>query len=130
MKKKDCYNVAIVGCGGFAKGTHVPNILRHPRFRFHAAVTARKETAAAIRAEHDIAFASNDDEDAFSDPDVDLVIIATRHHLHADQIIRAAREGKAVLADARAGTPATAVAVAANRVVETGQAQLVDGAEP
>ncbi|MBK7494188.1 MAG: Gfo/Idh/MocA family oxidoreductase [Candidatus Omnitrophica bacterium] len=39
------------------------------------------------------------EEDLYSDPGIDAILIATRHHLHASQVIRALRSGKHVFVE-------------------------------
>jgi predicted dehydrogenase len=41
-------------------------------------------------------YASTNYQDVLDDPDVDAVLICTRHHLHAEQAMQAARAGKAI----------------------------------
>jgi len=96
---KKVYNVAIVGCGAFSKHAHIPGIEVSPRLRLYAAVTRRPETAEALQQQYDLVYACNDEQRVLDDPEVDLVIIATRHDLHPEQIARAARAGKAILAE-------------------------------
>jgi predicted dehydrogenase/threonine dehydrogenase-like Zn-dependent dehydrogenase len=92
--------LAVVGAGAYAKGMHLP-ILRAlaDRFRIRAVVSRTghnaKETADSFEAD----YASTDFRDALNDPDVDAVLIATRHNLHASMALEALQAGKHVLVE-------------------------------
>jgi predicted dehydrogenase len=90
--------VALVGAGGFAKEMHLPN-LKELANRYHLqAVVSRtghnaKETAQQFGAN----YATTDYQQVLDDPEVDAVIITTRHHLHAAMAIMALKANKHVL---------------------------------
>jgi len=90
-------NVAVIGAGSFAKGMHLPNLQRlADRYRLRAVISATGSNAKATAQQFGAAYATTDFEEVLSDPQIDLVIICTRHHLHTSQAIAAARVGKAV----------------------------------
>ena len=90
-------NVAIIGAGAFAKGTHLPNLqklsdLYHIRTIVSATGSNAKSTAQQFGAD----YATTSFSDVLDDELVDMVLISTRHHLHASQSIAAAKAGKAI----------------------------------
>ncbi len=92
--------MALIGAGGFAKGMHLPNIKAHPELLTLVAVCSRTgHNAAATAKQYGAAYSTTDAEDIFSDPDVDAVLIATRHDQHAALALRALRSGKHVLVE-------------------------------
>jgi predicted dehydrogenase len=92
--------VALVGAGGFAQGSHVPNLLRlRDRYELRAVVSRTGSTAKAVAARAEAAYATTDLDEVLGDDDVDLVLIATRHDLHATQALLALRAGKHVLVE-------------------------------
>ena len=92
--------VALVGAGGFAQGSHVPNLLKlRDRYQVRAVVSRTGSTAKAVADRAEAAYASTDLDEVLGDPDVDLVLIATRHDLHAAQTLRALRAGKHVFVE-------------------------------
>jgi predicted dehydrogenase len=98
--KPGLVRVALVGAGSFAQGTHVPNLLRlRDRFQLRAVVSRTGSTAKAVAARAEAAYATTDLDDALADPEIDLVLIATRHHLHAEQTLRALHAGKHVFVE-------------------------------
>ena len=42
------------------------------------------------------AYANTDDQSIFEDPSIDIVVIATRHNLHTEQVIASLKAGKHV----------------------------------
>lgn len=90
-------NVAVVGAGNFAKAVHLPNLQRLSSFyAIRAVVSATgahaKEAARQFRA----AYCTTDYRDVLADDEVDMVLICTRHDLHARMAVEAARAGKAI----------------------------------
>lgn len=88
--------VGLIGAGNFAKAFLLPALRAQPGVRLQAVCTASGVSAAAVAKKYDNARATNDAESLIADPDVDLVVIATRHDSHADYVVRALEAGKAV----------------------------------
>lgn len=98
--KKDRIAVALVGAGGFAKGMHLPNIQTLDSMYMLRAVASRTGTnAKAIAQQYGASYAATDYQEVLRDENVDMVMIATRHNLHARMAIDAARAGKAVFVE-------------------------------
>lgn len=95
----DPIRVALIGCGGFMRGIHLPNILKSERFTVVATADVNLSAAEALRDVAGARYASDDVSRVLQDPDVEAVIIATRHDTHAALAERAARAGKHVLCE-------------------------------
>ncbi|HEY3541207.1 MAG TPA: bi-domain-containing oxidoreductase [Gaiellaceae bacterium] len=92
--------IALVGAGAFAQGSHVPNLLKlRDRFQIRAVVSRTGATAKAVADRVEAAYAGTDLDDVLGDPEIDLVLISTRHDLHAEQTLRALRAGKHVFVE-------------------------------
>ena len=92
--------VALVGAGSFAQGSHVPNLLKlHDRFQIRAVMSRTGATAKAVAARTEAAYATTDLAEVLADPEIDLVLIATRHDLHAAQTLEALHAGKHVFVE-------------------------------
>lgn len=92
--------LAVIGAGGFARGTHLPLIKSMPeRFSLHAVVSRTGHNARAVAQQFGAAYASADAEAVIQDGDVEAILIATRHDLHADLALRALEAGKHVLVE-------------------------------
>jgi len=89
--------IAVVGAGNFAKAVHLPNLQKLSHlYHIRAIVSAMGTNALAAARQFGADYASTNYEDVLNDPDVDAVLICTRHHLHASQAMAAARAGKAI----------------------------------
>lgn len=90
--------MAVVGAGNFAKAVHLPNLRKlSDLYHIRAIVSGTGTNALATAQQFGADYASTNYEDVLKDPDVDAVLICTRHHLHAQQAIQAAKAGKAIL---------------------------------
>jgi predicted dehydrogenase len=89
--------VALVGAGGFARSVHLPNLQKlNNLYQLRAVVSTTGSNAKATATQFGADYATSSYADVLSDPDVDAVLIATRHHLHAQQTLAAIEAGKAV----------------------------------
>jgi len=97
---KNIINVAIIGAGNFAKNMHLPNLMKlKDKYNVYAicdinALNA-KETAKKFNAN----IAATDYTEILSDSKVDMVMICTRHNLHAAYAMMALKAGKAVFVE-------------------------------
>jgi predicted dehydrogenase/threonine dehydrogenase-like Zn-dependent dehydrogenase len=100
LKTEGKIRVAVLGAGGFARASHLPNIQSlDKRFTLQAVVTRTGHSVMAIAKQFDAVYATTDYKDVLSDPDVDAVIIATRHNLHGSMVLEALQAGKHVLVE-------------------------------
>lgn len=97
MPKK--INVAVVGCGNFAKAVHLPNMDVNSEYCLYAACDVMEEAAREVAEKYQMAYATGDYEKVLEDSKVDLVVITTRHDLHAQQCIQAAEAKKHILCE-------------------------------
>ncbi len=98
--KDGTVKLAIIGVGSFARGVHIPNLQKlSGRFRIEAVVTRNGPAAAATARQLAARTAATDYKEVLADPDIDAVLIATRHHLHAKIVEEALRAGKHVFVE-------------------------------
>jgi predicted dehydrogenase/threonine dehydrogenase-like Zn-dependent dehydrogenase len=92
--------LALVGAGGFAKGTLLPIVHgERARFSLHAVCSRQGHDAAAIARQYDAGYATTDYAAVLADADIDAVMIATRHDRHASMVLQALRAGKHVFVE-------------------------------
>ena len=92
--------VAVVGAGGFAKGMHLPNLQKLSKlYSLQAVVSRTGHNAEAVARQFGAVYATTDYDRVLEDENVDMVLIATRHNLHADMVLRALQAGKHVLVE-------------------------------
>lgn len=97
---KGIIRVAVLGAGSFAKSSHLPNIKSlSDKFILQAVVTRSGHSASAIAAQFGASYATTSYDEVLHDPDVDAVIISTRHHLHGSMALEALKAGKHVLVE-------------------------------
>jgi predicted dehydrogenase/threonine dehydrogenase-like Zn-dependent dehydrogenase len=99
-RKEGRIGVACVGAGGFAQMMHLPNLLKH---RDHFDVTCicsrTGSNALAAAKQFGASKATTDYGEVLADPAVDLVVLCTRHDLHARMTLNALKAGKHVLCE-------------------------------
>jgi predicted dehydrogenase/threonine dehydrogenase-like Zn-dependent dehydrogenase len=91
---------AIVGAGGFGLGVHMPNLAKL-KDRYELKTVMSRTGANAVMAANRFGArkATTDYREVIDDPEVDLVLIATRHDLHADMVLRALKARKHVFVE-------------------------------
>lgn len=90
--------LAVVGAGNFTKMTALPALVA-ARAKIKAIVSAGGITGTALARKHGIAQSTTDYATVLADEEVQGVIITTRHHLHAAQVVAALGAGKHVLVE-------------------------------
>jgi predicted dehydrogenase len=99
-KREGVLNVGIIGAGNFATAVHLPNLLRmDDRFRIHTICDIHGPTAVQASTRFKAIKSSSDPAEVCRDPEVDIVVITTRHDQHAPLSILAAESGKAILCE-------------------------------
>jgi predicted dehydrogenase len=91
--------VGLLGAGNFAQGTLIPAIRQLRGVRLVGLCATSGARAHAAAAKFGFAFCTTDEENLYSDPAINTVVIATRHHLHATQVVRALESGKHVFCE-------------------------------
>lgn len=92
--------VALIGSGSFAEGTHVPNLAKlDGDFELRAVMSRTGATAKAFATRNNATYATTDFDEVLADAEVDLVLITTRHDLHAALALQALRAGKHVFVE-------------------------------
>lgn len=88
----------IIGAGNFTRMTLLP-MLRESGLSLRYIASAGGVSGTALARKYGIAHSTTDYRDILADPEVDLVLITTRHHLHAGQAAEAFRAGKHVFVE-------------------------------
>ena len=100
VKKEGVINIAIIGAGNFATSIHLPNLWRmKDKYRIYAIMNKTPHKAKAIAEQYDSHFATCNIDDVLSDKNVDSVLIATRHDLHGEYVLKALKAGKNVFVE-------------------------------
>ena len=92
--------VGVVGAGSFARAVHLPNLQQlKDQFSIVAVASRTGSTAWNLAKQYGAKYAATAVEDVFGNGDIDLVLISSRHDLHAAQAAEALRSGKAVFVE-------------------------------
>ncbi len=90
--------VGVIGAGNYASRVLIPAFAEAGAV-LHTVVTSRGTSGAIVARKHGFERAGTDPEAIFSDPDIDTVVIATRHDTHAPYVLRALEAGKHVFVE-------------------------------
>lgn len=89
--------LAVIGAGGFARDTLLPFIKKlATNVQLRAIVSGTGSNAHSVAGQFGAAYATTNLDDVLNDPEIDAVLIATRHNLHAQQVVAALKAGKHV----------------------------------
>lgn len=92
--------VGQIGCGNFAAQEHGPNTKRNPHIgRLKWACDISEENAKAYAARFGAEKTTSSFEDVTTDPEVDVILIATSHEAHVPIIQSAAAHGKHIFCE-------------------------------
>ena len=94
---KERPRIGVIGAGTFARTFLVPRLAKQADIA--AVVTATGPSAKATAERFGAKLAATDPEEIFGSPDVDAVLIATRHDSHAEYTARALEAGKHVFVE-------------------------------
>lgn len=102
--------VGLIGAGGFAKAVHLPNMRALPDlFELHAVASRTGHNATATASAFGARYSTTEHQRIIEDPDIDAVIIATRHDQHAELTLAALEAGKHVLCEKPLGLTRAAI---------------------
>lgn len=88
--------VGVVGAGAFARGVVLPLLARQPELELRVLATHRPVEARAVASRFGFASCVADAEAVVREPDIDAVVILTRHGSHAPLAAAALDAGKKV----------------------------------
>ena len=91
--------LGVIGAGNFARAVLLPGFAAISGVRLKTLVTTRGATAEHGAEQQKFEIAATDEASVFDDPDIDTVVIATRHDSHADLSARALLAGKSVFVE-------------------------------
>ena len=81
--------IGVIGAGLFARATLLPIIKRAGGFRFKGVATATGLSARHIAGKYGFQYCTTDHREVLNDPDIDLILVLTRHGSHAGLVCEA-----------------------------------------
>jgi predicted dehydrogenase len=98
--RADVIRIGLVGASTFAQNMHLPNLASlRQHFAVQAVMSRTGSNAKSVAIRAQAAYATTDYAQVLADRDIDLVLIATRHDLHASLALEALRAGKHVFVE-------------------------------
>lgn len=91
--------VGILGAGNFAQSVLIPAIRKSPATELGAICASNGARSRSCANKFGFASCTTNEEDIFADEAINTVVIATRHHLHAAQVLRALESGKHIFCE-------------------------------
>jgi predicted dehydrogenase/threonine dehydrogenase-like Zn-dependent dehydrogenase len=91
--------VGVLGAGNFSLGTLIPAIQTEHRVTFEGLCAATGTRGNSAAKKLGFSFCTSDEDEIFSNEAINVVVIASRHHLHARQIVKALESGKHVFCE-------------------------------
>lgn len=88
--------LGVIGAGNFARSVLLPELRKLDGVELRGVVTASAPSGHQTATRFGFGYAASDWREVVNDPDVDAVLIATRHDLHARVAAAALRTGKSV----------------------------------
>lgn len=98
-KSKNKCVLGVIGAGGFARSVLLPELKKMSRVVLHTVATQRGASADKTGDTFGFVKATTDIEAVLQNPDINAVLIATRHDSHAELTSRALEYGKSVLVE-------------------------------
>lgn len=98
-KIQDKIQVAVCGAGSFAKMFHLPNLAKIADYQIHSIMSRDGGNAQKMANDYNALIASTNYNDIIGDPEIDVVMITTRHNLHCQYVIDALAAGKSVFVE-------------------------------
>jgi predicted dehydrogenase/threonine dehydrogenase-like Zn-dependent dehydrogenase len=95
----DTFSVGLLGAGVFASATLVPALQGVPNTRLIGVCTATGSRSQYAAQKFGFQYCTTDEDRLIHDPAINALVIATRHHLHAKQVIAGLRAGKHVFCE-------------------------------
>jgi predicted dehydrogenase len=91
--------VGMLGAGNFASAVLLPVLKSVSNVKLVGLATASGATARAAATRFGFRYCTSDDQELLDDPEINTIVIATRHHLHSNQVITALHAGKHVFCE-------------------------------
>jgi len=91
--------VGVIGAGLFGRTTLLPSVAALPGVSLHGLATAGGVSAVHTGEKFDFSYVTTDYQQVLDDPDIDCLLIATRHNLHARLAAEGLRRGKHVFVE-------------------------------
>ncbi len=94
--KAGTLGVALIGAGNLARWEHLPNLKKIGGVSLRAVQSGSGARGKTYAERFEANYSTSAYEEVLADPEVDVVLIATRHQFHSEQALKAIQAGKHV----------------------------------
>ena len=91
--------VGMLGAGNFASAVLLPVLKKTPNTELVGLATASGVSARSAGTRYGFGYCSSDYQEVVGDSKINTIIVATRHHLHAQQVVASLEAGKHVFCE-------------------------------
>jgi len=95
----DSIGIGLIGAGLFARGTLLPTLQKFPKVRFRAVASSAGLNASHVAEKFGFDYCTSDYRRLVEDPEIHLIVVATRHGSHARLACEALRHSKHVFVE-------------------------------
>jgi predicted dehydrogenase/threonine dehydrogenase-like Zn-dependent dehydrogenase len=99
LARETSLQIGVLGAGSFAMGTLLPAFKQLDRVGLVGVCAANGSHARYAAEKFGFRYCATDEQRILDDPDINTVVIATRHHLHAAQVLAALSAGKNIFCE-------------------------------
>ena len=99
LAKEKSLAIGVLGAGNFAMSTLLPALKQVRDLEMIGVCAANGSHARHAAEKFGFRYCASDEYKIINDPDINAMVIATRHHLHADQVLTALAAGKHVFCE-------------------------------
>lgn len=97
--QSDRVRIGLIGAGNFTKAVILPHMRKAGGFELVGLCTATGISAHSTGKKYGFKYITTDADEILNNDDVNTVFITTRHHTHADYVIKALKSGKHVFTE-------------------------------
>ena len=119
--------LGVLGAGNFANAVLLPVIKKIEGVELIGIASAGGLHAQHAARKFGFAYATSDDEQIISDPDINTVVVLTRHDSHADLAVKALKAGKHVFVEKPLAITSDQLSVISEQLLNTGHCLLMTG---
>ena len=126
-KTTDKVRIGVIGAGAYASSMLLPPLRRNADAQLVSVATTTPLSGQNAKRHFGFPIATTDYREVLQDPDIDAVIIATRHASHARLVAEALRAGKTTYVEKPLAITAEDLALVRRAIEESGNERLMVG---
>lgn len=126
-KSRDTVRLGVIGAGNYASSMLLPHLQRFDDVELVAVATATSLSGENAKRKFEFKLATTNYNEILNSPDIDAVIIATRHSSHARLVAESLRQGKATYVEKPLALSLEELESIRQAVIESGNDRLMVG---